>query len=677
MTQWSNEPHSPDEPLEATASPRGRHAAPPPPVGRRVAVGLGVAAVGAGGVGVLTSLLNQTGAGGIAEAQLVDTSRGLPGEFGEVTYQNVATSAAPVTGGPAPSSSSATPSGAASSGSAAPTSKAPKENLGKTGSQVGTGASDSAGTKGKRYAPGKDKALAADRDQAYAGAAKSKGKPARPTKITGFTPAAGTVTAATPVGLPVKDDTKARLHFLRRAGLSGGAVALKNIEAAGGLEKWVAKQLDPDWKDPDEDLMNSWYPHAVKPIAELRADKSYHGWETQFRLEDLLSARKFFAKREIFEIVVDVLGNQLNMSVPGNDSWYGSPSYVNMLRKHAFGRFDEMLLASAREPAMLLYLNNNDSRKENVNENYGRELLELHTVGVGSKYTERDVRDSARILSGRTITQDGDFVYEPEHHATGKVKVLGFSDPNTSAAAGLKLGDRYLKYLAHHPATAATVARKLAVRFVSDSPHPDLVKELAAVYLKNKTALLPVIKAIFRSPDFWMAKNTKIRRPMEDVAGVVRALGYTAKDVGPAGAAQHDTGLVGLRDLQATVKEMGHGSFAWIPPNGYPDVTAAWQSASQMIRRWTSHRLALWGPRGFARADEVKASITPKAGVTVGQWADALSLRLLGSKATKNYKLAVAQVTGLKESDPASKVGDWLYQHAAALAFDSPEYLIR
>ncbi len=210
--------------------------------------------------------------------------------------------------------------------------------------------------------------------------------------------------------------------------------------------------------------------------------------------------RQVFGSRQLFEVVVDVFANHLHVATPSDRGWDVAPQYaISVIRRHAFGKFSDMLQAAMRHPAMLRFLDNDASTRDSVNENLGRELLELHTVGVSSGYTEKDVRASAYVLSGRGATPEGKFEYVADKHRTGRVKVLGWSASNGSAKGGLATGDRYLDYLAKHPATARTIARKLVVRFVDDSPPAGLVNHLAEVYLKNNTAILPVLTALFRS----------------------------------------------------------------------------------------------------------------------------------------------------------------------------------
>jgi len=163
-----------------------------------------------------------------------------------------------------------------------------------------------------------------------------------------------------------------------------------------------------------------------------------------------------------------------------------------------------MLIASAKHPAMLNYLNNVDSTKFEPNENYGRELLELHTVGISGGYNETDMRNSALIMTGMSIDESpdsgGGYYYKEYNHHTGHVKVMKFSNGNGNPN-GEPLAMSYLKYLANHQATAYNLCGKLITRFVSDIPQPKLVKRLAHIYLTSGTAIKPVLLALFASTE--------------------------------------------------------------------------------------------------------------------------------------------------------------------------------
>ena len=232
----------------------------------------------------------------------------------------------------------------------------------------------------------------------------------------------------------------------------------------------------------------------------------------------------------------DFWSNHLNVTCPG-DTWDSRHLYDSqVIRKYAFGKYKDMLLASAKHPAMLLYLNNEESTKQHPNENYGRELLELHTVGVDGGYDENDIYSSARILTGLTLrnpkpgTTDRpswtrrEFAFDPTIHDTSGGTILGFTWSNHAASTGLTQAENYITYLARHRKTAERIAYKLAVRFVSDAPPASLVSRLADVYQANDTAIVPVLRALFTSREFTFSSGMKVRRPYEDLIAGLRAL---------------------------------------------------------------------------------------------------------------------------------------------------------
>jgi uncharacterized protein (DUF1800 family) len=350
--------------------------------------------------------------------------------------------------------------------------------------------------------------------------------------------------------------------------------------------------------------------------------------------------------------------------------WASGPSYAEtVIRSHAFGRYADMLHAAMRHPAMLTYLNNDESTKTNVNENLGRELLELHTIGVTSGYTETDVRNSAMILSGRSIDYDtSEFLFRADNHYVGPVATSWFSDENATAAGGLEMGDRYVDSLAKHPATAATVARKLAVRFVSDVPPESLLTRLAEVYLTNDTAIVPMLTELFKSTEFWASAGAKWRRPLEDAVGSVRAVGVTPS----ADLAE------GIKSLYWTLSTLGHAPLSWIPPNGFPDVTGAWTSASQMVARWNLHRGLTDGWwKGLTAPTKIVDELVPAAGQSNAQWVDAIAQRMIGRPLSAEHSavlLAYLGEDGGTEADPGNA---WLASSLAALVLDSPHFQLR
>ncbi|MFC7479250.1 DUF1800 domain-containing protein [Luedemannella flava] len=374
------------------------------------------------------------------------------------------------------------------------------------------------------------------------------------------------------------------LHLLKRATFGPVLPDLLAVRQLG-LDAWLDRQLDPkNIADPEGDRVAALYPTTGMSTAQIRGKVKQYAWDSMYELGHATLARQMWSSRQLYEVMVDFWANHLNVTNPFDGGWDTRAPYdKDVIRKHALGRFSNMLHDSARHPAMLRYLDNASSDRRNVNENYGREVLELHTVGVEARYTQKDVRHSAYIMTGRTVDDQGRFRYEKYRHWTGKVKVLGFTHKNSSQSGGLAVGDAYLNYLAKHPKTAERIARKLAIRFVTDRPPKELVDRLAKAYLDNGTAIVPVLKLLFRSIEFWVATGLKTRRPLENLVATSRVLG-----VRPGTAAkQTREGVEGLYWLS---DQLGHTPLGWLPPDGYPDVQTQWNSAHATLGVWNSHR---------------------------------------------------------------------------------------
>ena len=261
-----------------------------------------------------------------------------------------------------------------------------------------------------------------------------------------------------------------------------------------------------------------------------------------------------------------------------------------------------MLLASAKHPAMLLYLNNEESTKYAPNENYGRELLELHTVGVDGGYDEDDIYSSARILTGLTLRNPkpgprraprGRAASSPSTRrsttpAAGRSSASRWS--SHAASTGLTQAENYITYLAKHRKTAERIANKLAIRFVSDSPPPSLVSRLADVYQANDTAIVPVLRALFTSREFTYSSGMKVRRPYEDLVAGLRALDVRPSTNPDFPADGDPSYFEGMSAVYYQSRDLGHAPLNWGPPNGYPDTAKDWQSANGVLGRWNNHR---------------------------------------------------------------------------------------
>ncbi len=479
--------------------------------------------------------------------------------------------------------------------------------------------------------------------------------------------AANRALAATPIYTsPLVRDPKP--HLLRRITFGPTAADAADLDAAG-IDGWLEQQFNPtSIADPVADKVLAAYPTIGMSIAQVRKTIPNGSFDAMVALAQATLARQIWSSRQLFEVMVDFWNNLLHITNPFDAVWDSRSPYDNeVIRANAFGRFSTMLLAAARHPAMLRYLNNDQSDKRSVNENYGRELLELHSVGVDGGYTETDVRNSAYILTGRTIDNNGAFSYQARKHRTGAVKVLGFTDPNSSAAKGLAMGDAYVTYLATHPSTARYIAHKLAVRFVSDTPPTSLTDRLAKAYLDNGTAIVPVLQTLFRSMEFWIATGLKTRRPLENYIATARTLGVTP------GA---DTKSA-LESLIFRLSQVGQAPMNWAQPNGFPDVAVAWSSAQGMLGLWNSHRSwAQAQTKGLTYPKLTALVGTPPA--TTGAYLDALAVRLVGQPMRAADRAALLTFLGVPESAPVKSpdLGGKL-QYVVPLILDSVYHALR
>ena len=326
---------------------------------------------------------------------------------------------------------------------------------------------------------------------------------------------------------PATLDPDPDLHLLRRATYGPTQQSLDELRNLG-REAWLNRQLAPDGIEEDGGLwpaLGRFQMRTRSAAAIAETDPSAGGrWAADLQLAEASLVRAVWSRRQLFERVVELWSDHLHVS--RIDAYPGLRTVRDRdLREHALGPFRELLLADAASPAMLVYLDNATSDASAPNENYGRELLELHTVGVEAGYTEQDVRNAALVFTGWTIDPERyTFTYDPDMHHVGPVQVLGWSDDNADAGDGERVGRSLLAHLAEHPATARTIATTLARRFVADDPPADLVDRLARTYLDNDTDIRPVLQALFTDPAFDDSVGMKVRRPIEHLAAALRAM---------------------------------------------------------------------------------------------------------------------------------------------------------
>ena len=243
---------------------------------------------------------------------------------------------------------------------------------------------------------------------------------------------------------------------------------------------------------------------------------------------------------------------------------------INVIRANALGRFEDLLLASARHPAMLFYLDQAQSNSRGLNENYARELMELHTLGVNSGYTQKDVRELARILTGWTVNlKDGEGFRFAErlHDKEGKV-LLGRTFGNESVAEG----EEAIRFLARRPETARRIATRLATFFVADTPPPALVQRLSAVFTNTQGDLRAVMRSLIESPEFWAGGNQLFKTPLDFACSALAVAG----------------GVRDRRDIGQTLgflAQAGQPMHGWQTPDGYKTDANTWLAPEALTRR--------------------------------------------------------------------------------------------
>ena len=410
------------------------------------------------------------------------------------------------------------------------------------------------------------------------------------------------------------------LHALNRLAFGPRPGDIQKVRAMG-LDRWIELQLHPE-RIPDsaaeqhiarystfgfpENALLTRYADAQRDRRQVRADSGrslsredsiamrQRGEQLRAVVTDLQSAkvaRAVASERQLQEVMTDFWFNHFNVFIrKGGPQPFYIRSYEEGIRDRSFGKFRDLLGFVAKSPAMLFYLDNARSmadsgqptlvrippraqrRRQGLNENYARELLELHTLGVDGGYTQQDVIEVARALTGWTIRQPqegGGFVFRPVMHDAAPKTVLG---RRLAGGRAIEDGEEVLDIVARHPSTARFIATKLARRFVSDTPSTALVDRAAAVFTSTDGDIREVVRAIITSPEFFSAAayRSKVKSPFEVVVSAARALG-ARPDPTPRTA--------------MAVALLGQPLYAHQAPDGYPETGGAWINTGSILNR--------------------------------------------------------------------------------------------
>lgn len=421
------------------------------------------------------------------------------------------------------------------------------------------------------------------------------------------------------------DEAARAVHVLNRLGY-GPRPGEVDAVLAMGVDAWIQRQLHPGRIDDaraaarvaalptatlDTDALLEGYEiprEAKRAIQQKRAEMGEDPSEADLRrarrelireyagdmkgsprqvVDELQQAkvlRAVYSERQLDEVLVDFWMNHFNVFAnKGPEKFLVGEYERDVIRPHAWGRFEDLLLATAKSPAMLFYLDNWLSadpeartllrpRARGLNENYAREIMELHTLGVDGGYTQKDVTEVARAFTGWTIAglRRGQprFAFNPRVHDGRDKLVLG----RKIRGGGMDEGEQVIHMLATHPATARFVSLKLARRFVADEPPAALVDRAAETFRRTGGDIRAVVTAIVTSPEFSSpaARGAKVKTPLELVASAVRASGAE---------------VTSARALAQRIASMGMPLYQQQPPTGYKDTADAWVSTGTLLAR--------------------------------------------------------------------------------------------
>jgi uncharacterized protein (DUF1800 family) len=491
------------------------------------------------------------------------------------------------------------------------------------------------------------------------------------------------------------------LHALNRLAYGPRPGEVDSV-ARIGVMRWIERQLDFErvsddrlavrerafkLLDYDREELAQRYGDALRERREMQREMAQSGDTMRRRgaagpmrefrelggqLQQLAVVRAALSERQLREVMVDFWTNHFNVFVGKGADRFLTPSYIEeTIRPNALGRFEDLLIATAKSPAMLFYLDNAQSvapgstfplsrngrggqgvrAARGINENYARELLELHTLGVDGGYTQQDVIAVARIFTGWGIDrprQGAGFAFHEWAHDRGEKQVFGVR----FQTGGMEEGIRLLKLLAGQHATMHHVSRKLCARFVNDEPPDGCVDAAVEAWHHTNGDIRAVLRAIFTSPDFWapQALRAKVKTPLEFVVSAVRAV-----------VAEPDSTL----RLAQVVARLGQPLYLQPAPTGYPETQAQWVNSGALLARMNAAVALAAGrlPGASVNLDDVVATTANHAGLV-----DAVNARLLGGTMSAHTRAVILrQLADVNEAVQARAL-------AVGLALGGPEF---
>jgi hypothetical protein len=352
-----------------------------------------------------------------------------------------------------------------------------------------------------------------------------------------------------------------------------------------GHDAYLEYQLNPEKIDDTKCDQRLRYLRALNDDAYTTLYKYYYGqdYSAYEDFQNGMLIRAIYSKRQLLERVVEMWSDHFNTwlfkdPLPG----LKPVEYREVIRKHAMGKFQDLLMATAKSPAMLAYLDNQFSYVGNTNQNYPRELLELHTLGPDN-YTQRDIEEIARCFTGWTVQYDvnnenfGKFLFYPDWHDNGSKRVLGYT---IAGGGGIRDGETVIRLLCTasklKPLTAKFVAKRIAKHFVSHDPPQQVIDAIANEFLRTNGDIRSMLRVAL-SQNSLALSTPKLKRPFHAFVHAIRSLGGSV------------TNRYGFYALRYFLDAAGHHPFYWAPPDGYPDSLDYWSGYILSRWKWASY----------------------------------------------------------------------------------------
>lgn len=411
--------------------------------------------------------------------------------------------------------------------------------------------------------------------------------------------AEGETSEVSTIDLRATDDSDGLREALKRVSFGGSPELYEHVQKIG-FEKYVEEQLalEGDTRVRDKFGFTDYLDYN-----EVWSRVKNHKWHSDSVYPFSITLNNYgnavFNGNQLQQVMTHFWANHFNVNLKGQKRFdVNAPEYWNGFRRHAFDNFETILFHSAKSPAMMIYLDNEHNNKDFVNENYARELMELHTVGVDGGYDDEDLIEVARVLTGWNVKEHGvidrtdyngrwmkirTFNFDPDIHDTDDkhIKFLNMTIKGRTGAAGIQEGEQLIKTLAQHPKTRAFVCSKLVEMLVSDTPPKRYVENCAEAWKSTRGEIKPILRSILLDPDYLedqSVSRVKTKTPHEYMVGLTRFLDIQRKE--NQGISSNDS-----RHFNRNIAKTGYDMYRYPVPTGMDEVSSTWNEVGSLAAR--------------------------------------------------------------------------------------------